>query len=177
MGIYYAWEGTLRYDEQTDTARINLLLNRSSSWMDIDSYLPYEGKVVLKNKKAKNVFIRIPLWTDKTSVKCSKGDLEISPEWFGNYLIIKDIKNNDILTLTFPIEERIERWTAPPPTPLSFAVGTEFTCRFRGNTVVELNPPLFPDSWLYQNRPEKYQAPKAPIKKVVRYVTDQELIW
>jgi len=179
LGLYYAWEGTLHYDEKTDTARINLLLNRASNWMDIDSYLPYEGKVVLKNKKAKSLFIRIPLWTDKTSVKCSTGDQQISPKWFGNYLCLQDLKEDDILTVTFPIEERVETWTAPPPTGLTvpFAAGTVFTFRFRGNTVVELTPPLFPDSWLYQNRPDIYKTKKSPMKKTTRYVTPAVLKW
>ena len=31
---------------------MNLLLNRASPWIDVDSYLPYEGRVQLKNKTA-----------------------------------------------------------------------------------------------------------------------------
>ena len=33
-------------------AQVNLLLNRASPWLDVDSYLPYEGKVVIHNKTA-----------------------------------------------------------------------------------------------------------------------------
>ncbi|MBI4531458.1 MAG: hypothetical protein HY709_08025, partial [Candidatus Latescibacteria bacterium] len=44
MGLFYAWEGSLRY--AAGVAYVNLLLNRASPWMDVDSYLPYQGKVV-----------------------------------------------------------------------------------------------------------------------------------
>ena len=54
--------------------------------MDIDSYLPYEGKVVLKNKNAREVFVRIPLWVDKKAVSCRIGNHTVPAKWFGNYL-------------------------------------------------------------------------------------------
>ena len=36
-------------------AIVNLLLNRASPWLDIDSYLPYDGHVKVQNKTAKSV--------------------------------------------------------------------------------------------------------------------------
>ena len=41
--------GMVSFDTIRESHRYNLLLNRASPWMDIDSYIPYEGKVVLKN--------------------------------------------------------------------------------------------------------------------------------
>jgi hypothetical protein len=49
MRLFYAWDVTLRYSDEV--AQINLLLNRASPWMDIDSHLPYEGRVVLIRTK------------------------------------------------------------------------------------------------------------------------------
>jgi hypothetical protein len=48
IGLYYAWEGITRFSD--GVATVNLFLNRASKWMDVDSYLPYEGKVELHNK-------------------------------------------------------------------------------------------------------------------------------
>src|SRR4029079_16103308 len=45
--FYFVWESIVRGHD--DGAEVNLLLNRASSWVDVDSYLPYEGKVVLHN--------------------------------------------------------------------------------------------------------------------------------
>ena len=72
MGLFYAWEGMLGYDR--GVAQINLLLNRASPWVDIDSYLPYEGKVVLRNKTAREAFVRMPLWVDRKAVRCTRGN-------------------------------------------------------------------------------------------------------
>ena len=44
-----------------DQLKVNLLMNRASPWADLDSYIPYEGKAVLKIKKPmKSVLVRIP---------------------------------------------------------------------------------------------------------------------
>ena len=51
QAMYYAWHSTVRFKDAVAT--VNLLLNRASPWMDVSSYLPYEGKVVLKNKQAR----------------------------------------------------------------------------------------------------------------------------
>jgi hypothetical protein len=168
LGITYAWEGTLRYAD--GVARVNLLLNRASPWMDIDSYLPYEGKVVLRNKSAREALARIPLWVDKKAVGCRVGERVVRPEWFGDYLRVQGLRTGDVVTIEFPVAQRVERWTSPGPN-LPLAKGTIYTVKFRGNTVVELSPPLAPGSWLYQNRPEKYKATVAPMKRMTRYAT------
>ena len=41
---------------------MNLLLNRASPWVDIDSSLPYEGLVRIRNKVADTVAVRVPGW-------------------------------------------------------------------------------------------------------------------
>jgi hypothetical protein len=92
--FYYVWEGIVRYKE--GVAQINLLLNRASPWLDIDSYLPYEGKVVIKNKTAKGLAIRIPRWVDKSKVQCCINRANISFFWVGNYLMLEKVKNKDV---------------------------------------------------------------------------------
>ncbi len=162
MGIFYAWDATIRCAD--GVARVNLLLNRASPWMDIDSYIPYQGKVVLRNKKAKEAFVRIPLYVEKNTVACRIGDREVKPEWFGRYLVIKNLRAGDVATIEFPLEEKAEQWRSR-------------AIKFKGNTLVEISPPLVPGTWLYQGRAEKYQTTKVPMKKVVRYVTSQTFQW
>ncbi len=178
QGLFYAWEGTLRYAD--GVARVNLLLNRASLWMDVDSYLPYEGKVVLRNKAAREAFVRIPLWVDMKAVGCRIGDQIVRLEWFGNYLRFRDLRVGDVVTIEFPVAKRIERWTLQPKEHFliwQLPGGTTHTIKFKGNTVVELSPPLRPGFWVYQDRAEKYKLAKAPVKNVTRYVTPQTLKW
>jgi hypothetical protein len=176
MGLFYAWDGIIRY--QDGTAQVNLLLNRASPWMDIDSYLPYEGKVVLKNKTAREIFVRIPLWVDRQKVRCTRSGENLPKVWFGSYLRVEGLQSNDVLTLEFPMVERTEQWTIPKLHP-GWPVPEEqmHTLRFRGNTLVEITPPLMPDSPLYRSRPAKYEMAKAPTKKVTRYIVPITLKW
>ncbi|OFX17983.1 MAG: hypothetical protein A2Z18_07880 [Armatimonadetes bacterium RBG_16_58_9] len=179
MGLFYAWDGILRYSD--GIAKVNLLLNRASPWMDIDSYIPYEGKVVLKNKQAREALVRMPLYVDIGTVTCAVGKKKVQPEWLDRYLRIRNLKAGDVVTIRFPMEERIEKWTSPAPwygIP-KFPVKEDvvFTFKFKGNTLVEVSPPLWDNGWMYVDRAAKYKAAKAPMKKVRRYVTSKRLKW
>jgi hypothetical protein len=47
--LYRVWENILHYKD--GVLKINLLLNRASPWVDVDSYIPYEGRVDVKTKR------------------------------------------------------------------------------------------------------------------------------
>jgi hypothetical protein len=178
IGIFYAWDGMLRYCD--GVARVNLLLNRASPWMDIDSYIPHEGKVVLRNKTAREAWVRIPLYVNTSAVECRIGDRKVQPEWFGRYMRIVNLTKGDVVTILFPLKEWTEQWTAPPAQSgyvLPLPAGTVYTMRFKGNTLIEITPPLLPGSRLYLDRPAKYKASQAPMRKVTRHVTPMTLKW
>ena len=144
--------------------------------MDIDSYLPYEGKVVLKNKTAKEALVRVPLWVDKNAVRCRTAKREVKNNWWGQYLRIADLKSNDVITIEFPMVETTEKWTIPTKDVWGkgYPETIDHTCRFKGNTLVEMNPPIHEATF---GRRKHYLADKAPTKKVTRYVTDKVLRW
>ena len=178
MGLFYAWDATLRYENSV--ARINLLLNRASPWLDIDSYLPFEGKVVLRNKQATEAFVRIPLWVDRGQIECTVNGEPVSWNWFGSYLHLRSIEPGDAIVLQFPIEERTETWTKPDHQQYLITAipgGTKFQFRFRGNTLVEVSPPLMQGSPLYRTRPEQFSGNVAPRHTVTRHVTPLILQW
>jgi len=178
MGLFYAWDSTVRYDD--GVARINLLLNRASPWLDIDSYLPYEGKVVIRNKQADEAFVRIPLWVDRDKLRCTLDGEPAKFSWFGNYLNLRSIGKGDTISIRFPVEERIEEWTKPEHGDYlinAIPGGTKFHFSFRGNTVVRVSPPLMNGSPLYRGRPEKFAAKSAPMQTVTRHVTPHVLQW
>ena len=172
MGLFYAWDGMLRCDGTV--ARVNLLLNRASPVLDVDSYLPYEGKVVLRNKQAKEVFVRVPLWVDKNAVDCAVNDKRAQKVWFGQYLNFQGLEPGDAVAVEFPMVETTEQWTL---TNQFNPDSTRFRCRFKGNTLTDISPPLTEGSPLYKRRAEKYKGARAPMKQVTRYVTPQTLQW
>ncbi|MBI4586460.1 MAG: hypothetical protein HY717_20815 [Planctomycetes bacterium] len=186
MGLFYAWDATLRYSD--GVARINLLLNRASPWMDLDSYLPYEGKVIIKNKTALEAFVRIPLWVELNTVHCKVGLQSMPLKWFGRYLVVKTLKPSDLVTITFPVVERSEKWTLPAQLwgwwP-GYPPGTVFTFKFKGNTLIDMSPwptqgSQTPDEsrWRpYSERAKQYASDEAPMVNVTRFVSPLVFSW
>jgi len=169
MGLFYAWDGALRYAD--GVARVNLLLNRASPWLDVDSYLPYEGKVVLKNKQAQEIFLRIPLWLEKKRVECSVDGRSVRPDWFGRYVRLRSLKGRKAITLEFPVEERTEKWTKGDK--------VDYLLKLKANTVVEIKPELLSPGVcpLYAGRGEKYRGNEARRRTVERFATPFVLRW
>ena len=112
-------------------------MNRASTLLDVDSYLPDEGNVVLKNKKARQAYVRIPLWADTSLVQCSINGTEQKSQWFGRYLHLDNLQAKDRVVIEFPVSQRNESWTTPGKVRSEWP-GWDGTIqrriRFRGNT-------------------------------------------
>ena len=129
--LYDAWRSILQHGD--GVVQVNLLLNRASPWIDLDSYLPYQGKVVLKNKTAQKAYVRIPLWADKKAVRCQVNQRDVSPHWLNNYLIIEGLAARDVVAIEFPMVESTAKYTLP-------SYRQQYTCHFKGNTLVDISP-------------------------------------
>ncbi|MBM3240005.1 hypothetical protein FJZ31_27275 [Candidatus Poribacteria bacterium] len=165
QALYYAWEGIVRC--HSGIAQVNLLLNRVSPWLDVSSYLPYEGKVILKNKKAEKLCVRIPRWVDKKAVQCHKGGERLSPFWLGNYVVFEKLAEQDEVTIEFPVEAETVKYTQ---------LGKEYTCYFKGNTLVDISPRDEGIGYPIYLR-EHYKKDRAPMKRVTRYVSPVIIEW
>ena len=109
IGYYHAWEAIVR--GTGSAAQINLLLNRASQWLDIDSYLPYEGRVVIKNKSMSSISVRIPRWVDKGAVTSNRNGAKVTPFWVGQYLVFDAMGPKDVITVEFPMVESSATYT------------------------------------------------------------------
>jgi hypothetical protein len=178
--LHYAWESIVRC--QDGSAKVNLLLNRASPWLDIDSYLPYEGKVVIRNKTARSLAVRIPRWVNRNAVVGRINGEVAASDWIGNYLIFAEIQPGDEITVTFPMVTATEKYaltwkhtdhwmeSTDPGRSWSNSSPTVYTMTFKGNTLVDVTPREegagFP---LYQRREQRDSA-TAPTKVVRRFV-------
>jgi len=162
QGLYYAWESITRFHDHIAT--VNLFLNRASAWMDVDSYLPYEGKVVLHNKQAETAMVRIPAWLAGQKILLNVNGRPTSAPKVGTYLLVTNLKPKDTITLTFTVPQTTEKYTI---------AGTTYTTKFRGSTLIDISPRASgPHSYpLYQRG--SLAATKAPMKTKDRYVTDR----
>jgi hypothetical protein len=163
--LYYAWEGITRF--RGETAVVNLLLNRASTWLDVHSHLPHEGRVTLVNKAARRVAVRIPPWVDRKEVQCRIGERRVAPIWAGNYVLFEDLHPKDELGVRFPVQDRVERFVLD---------AQEYTAHFRGHTVVELAPRQSGVGYPIYERSE-YRTEHAPLRRARRFIPAQVLKW
>ncbi|MBZ5562795.1 MAG: glycoside hydrolase family 127 protein [Acidobacteriia bacterium] len=164
--MYYVWEHIL--ESRDDQLRVNLLLNRASSWTDIYSHIPFQGRVDLKLKKPfASVFVRVPEWIKSGSpeVRCEVNGAPRTIAWEGRYVSAGRGVPGDRLTLTFPIEERTVKETIG---------AVPYTLIIKGNTVVSIDPPGHYGA-LYERA--EYRADRAPMVKVRRFVPDEQIVW
>ena len=185
--LYFAWESIVRCED--GVAQVNLLLNRASPWLDIESYLPYEGKVVIRNKSARILNVRIPKWVERGAVRSQIGDRPVEAFWAGRYLVFNDLKPEATVTVTFPVVETTETYTLkwkqsdfwqestnPGDSWRPLEEPARYTCRFRGNTLVDISPrdegPGYP---LYLR--DALTRSQAPMRQVTRYVPPRLVRW
>jgi hypothetical protein len=157
--LYYVWDAIVT--AKGTEARVNLLLNRASPWLDVDSHLPYEGKVVIKNKTAQKVSVRIPEGTPRERVACDVNGRKRETAWSGNYLEMGGLRKGDLVTIEFPMTER---------TLFKVIGDVPYRLTLKGNTVVDIDPEgrIYP---LYQR--DHYSRSKAPSKKITRFVSEE----
>ena len=123
--------------------RVNLLLNRASPWLDVLSYLPYEGKVVLDIKDATKVAVRMPEWCNPMDVQVIVGSQPRRTLIEGHLVRVAWLNKGDKVTLTFPVPERV----------VHQVIGEiPYKLTLRGSNVVSIEPKgiAFP---LYEKQP------------------------
>jgi hypothetical protein len=138
-----------------------LLLNRASPWLDVNSYLPAEGKIVLHIKDAPTVAVRMPEWCDIASVRASvDGEVRRTLE-DGRSIQIGWLDPGDEVTLEFPVpEETMHRVIGEIPYKLVR----------RGANIVSIDPPgvAYP---LYEDQPS------GKLIRKEQFVPDRHIVW
>ena len=161
--LYWTWERVLRHHD--GKLRVNLLFNKASPWADLDSYIPYEGRVDVKAKQAVDLEVRIPEWVTPGETRCQVNGEERRLGWDGRYAQVGQLKPSDRATLTFPISER---------TDVIHIEKQPYTLVRKGNEVVSIDPPgrYYP---LYQR--DHYRQDTARMRKVERFIPKEQVDW
>jgi hypothetical protein len=135
----------------------------------VESTLPYEGKVLLRNKAARRIAVRIPAWIDRQELVAEVSGQAASLDWIGNRLLFSGLIPTDVITLSFPIHESRARYTVNAQTDQE----QTYTCTFRGSTLVDLSPrDETPTSYPLYLR-NHLRGKEAPRKEVTRFVADR----
>jgi hypothetical protein len=150
---------------EAGAVRVNLLLNRTSPWADVDSHIPFSGRVDIRMKQDAELLVRIPANVPSQHVNCMVNDRRRALSWNGRYASAGRLGNGDFAKITFPLEETIVKQK----------IGEQHcTLTLKGNTVVaiEPRPAHFP---LYQRAP--FRAGQTQWKNRERFLSDQLIDW
>jgi hypothetical protein len=164
--IFEIWDAILKGRDKILT--VNLLLNRFSEQADVLSYLPFEGKAVVKlNRNYSTVRVRVPTWVPHASVHCFKNNAPVNLNWEDtNYVVIGGTGLHDEVRVTFQ---------TPVPRCVTVNIhGDTFHFTMRGDTVIDIAEkgtvaPLY-------ERLAKYSGTIAPTQSVCRYITSESTI-
>ncbi|MCC7351839.1 MAG: hypothetical protein IT446_14865 [Phycisphaerales bacterium] len=159
--LYRVWRDMIQFDAPRNRLSIHLLLNRASTWADIDSHIPYRGQVDIRIKCDCDIALRIPEWAIPAQCRMFVNQTAASPAWENRYMVIKGVKEGMKLTWQCPIHERTESHRI---------VEKEYRVIVRGSDIVHIDPPgvhhpLF-------NRPH-YRSADTRWRTVNRFVSDQ----
>jgi hypothetical protein len=103
--LFYAWRRIV--EEKDGVLRVNLLLNRTSQWADVNSLLPYAGRIEVTMKKAERLLVRIPSWvTGPSSVACTVDGARRTGAMQGRYLAVGAVAPGQKIVVEFPLELR-----------------------------------------------------------------------
>jgi hypothetical protein len=164
QGLYYAWEGIVR--ERGEHSEVNLFLNRAASLLDVDSSLPYEGKVILRSKLARSVAVRLPAWVRRGELRLEVNGRPWEPLWAGNRALLTSLTPGDTVTLQFPVRQAAYTYTANAGSPQEQV----YTLTTRGSTVVDVSPRDDSSTAYPIYRREGMKAEKTPLREVNRFI-------
>lgn len=172
--IYYIWEHILHYDQ--GKLKLNLLLNRASKWVDVNSHIPYCGKVDIIVKEPVDLWVRIPGWTDIKKVRCTlSGRDPVNGKsvefdtgrcaFAGRYVNIGHVKPGETVLISFPIGEAAK---------LLEIEKRRYSVIMRGPEAVNIDPAGKLGQFYQRSR---YRGGVTHWKKAERFVPDRTIIW
>lgn len=128
-GLYLTWSHIAT--RAVREIRVHLALNFSSSWVEVRSHRPYEGKVEVTVKEDAALAVRIPEWVDPWQVTASVGGGQVPFVWQGRYVRVEGMRQGQTMTVQYPLRQQ---WSVEE-------VGTaRFDLKWRGDTVVDVKP-------------------------------------
>lgn len=139
-GLYFIWSNIITREK--GKVYVNMLLNRNSKWVEIISYMPYQGKIAVVVKDAPTVYIKVPGWTSQNKIKTWVNDKLVPTVWNDDYVIFDNNQPGNILTVCFPVRKIwIKDTIGGNNLNVACSKGQqEYNVKWRGNTVTGIIP-------------------------------------
>ncbi|MHB0998865.1 MAG: glycoside hydrolase family protein [Armatimonadota bacterium] len=103
--IYTVWSNIVSVEMNGDakSVYVNMSIPTETPQAQVLSSLPDKGKTTVIVREHADFYLRPPAWTPKLDVKAWIGDRQVEAEWDGAYIVFKDTKPGDELTITYPL--------------------------------------------------------------------------
>ena len=177
QALYYAWEAILR--KQGNTAVVSLWLNRRSPWIDVWSWLPHEGRLVVDNKGVQRIAIRKPGWARQGAIRCQVDGRDLQPRWLGNHMLFDGLKGNERIQTVAPVAVEKCEYGLVNLNQRNL-VTDQYACQFKGHTAVSVEPlprdGVPAHAWYRIFRCERLRAETTPKKPIPGYVHPEKLV-
>jgi hypothetical protein len=162
--LYYLWRDAVRFE--AGRLSVNLLLNHTSPWADVYSYIPYRGQVDIRVKQAcAELRMHAPAWVqagDPTLTVTIDGQPQAAA-WNERFLVLGSLQPGQVVRVEFPISERREQAVMSAKT---------YELTIRGDTVVDVYPPGVVGA-IYQRAHYLQSEPRW--REVTRFVSDETI--
>ena len=161
--LYWTWHRMLGHRD--GKLQVNLFLNRASKWADVDSHIPYTGRVDVRIKQAVELSVRIPEWVAPDQVRVKVDGVDPDPGWRGRYAEVGRVEPGQTATLTFPIGDHTEKvWIEKE----------HYTLSRRGNNVLSISPR---GQWYPFYQGEHYRSGQTRWREQARFIPEHEVDW
>ena len=133
--IHTAWTNTVTSEK--DGVRVNMCFDRDAPEAKVVSFLPHRGRMTVTAKVARDFHLRPPAWAPRDQVKAYRAGKPVSIEWREAFVVFKNAKVGDALTITYPLPSFVQKQAVKnePGQP-----DREIAVTWLGNTVMKLEP-------------------------------------
>jgi hypothetical protein len=155
-------------------------LNRRSPWLDVWSWLPHQGKLVVHNKGMKQIANRKPAWARTSEIQFRLDGSPVMPAWIGDRALFTSLRGSEELTLETPLKTDKATYSLVTLNNPAHTIGA-YECEFRGHTAVRVvkvggTDPVGDQNWYRLFRRDAMLAPTAPEKPIPAYVHPEKLV-
>jgi len=144
--------------------------------------------VVVTNKTASTIAVRIPQWVDRNAVAATLNEKPADGFWTGNHVVYTGLSPKDRLVIQFPVPESKETYTVKWKKTDFWQEGTDpgknwkndtpekFTLTMKGGTLIDVEPRTRDAAYPCFER-DAFKATTAPMHQVSRFVSEESIPW
>ncbi|MCD6297038.1 MAG: glycoside hydrolase family 127 protein, partial [Deltaproteobacteria bacterium] len=129
-GLYLAWSHIITH--KLNEVWVNLMLNINTPWVEVHSFLPYEGRLNVLVKKVSKMYVRVPSWVERKTVQVNLNGKPQDIVWENAYIVQGNLRKGDQVEVSYPMKtvEVTEK-----------VASKEYLLHWRGYTLVDIEPP------------------------------------